>query len=80
MLEHGLLALGQGSMSCAGECYFGVMYVEWYGVCDYGGVHVHHICFDLCAVYGIGVCFNDCGVVCVVIRFLRLGVVCYVVV
>ena len=23
---------------------------------DYGGVHVFHVCFDLCVVYGIGVC------------------------
>ena len=47
---------------------FGVMYGEWYGICDfvvfsvveicvdYGGVYVFHVCFDLCIVYGVGIC------------------------
>ena len=46
------------------ECCFGIMYVEWYGICnfvvisavdvcaDYGGVYVFHVCFYLCVVYG----------------------------
>ena len=72
------------------ECYFGVMYCEWYGVCDfvmlsvveicanYGGVNVFHVCLNFGVAYGVGVCVNVCGVVCVVC-FLRLGVVCCVV-
>ena len=63
----------------------GVMYCEWYGVCDfivwsvvevcadYGGVNVFHVCLNFGVVYGVGVCVNVCGV------FLRLGVVCCVV-
>ena len=47
---------------CYGECCFGMMYVEWYGVCnfvvilaievcvDYGGVYVFHVGFGLCVV------------------------------
>ena len=27
--------LDQGTTGCSGECCFGVMYCEWYGVCDY---------------------------------------------
>ena len=42
-----------------GECCFGIMYCEWYGVCDfvvlsvvevcrdYGGVNVFHVCLNL---------------------------------
>ena len=60
------------------ECYFGVMYGEWYGVCDfvvlsvvelcvdYGGVNVFHVCLHFGVIYGVGVCVNVCGVVCVV--------------
>ena len=69
-----------------GECCFGLMYYEWYGVCnfvvlsvivvcaDYGGVNVFHVCLNFGVIYGVGVCVNVCGVVCVVC-FLRLGVV-----
>ena len=58
---------------------FGVMYCEWYGVCDfvvlsvvevcadYGGVNVFHVCLNCGVVYGVGVCVNVCGVVCVVV-------------
>ena len=68
---------------CSGECCFGIMYSEWYGVCDfvvlsavevcadYGGVNVFHVCLNLGVVYGVGVCVNVC--------FLCLGVVCCVV-
>ena len=57
--------LGQGTTGCPGECCFGVMYGEWYGVCDpavqsvaearadHGGVNVFHVCPNF-------------GVVCVV--------------
>ena len=27
--------LGQATTGCSGECCFGVMYGEWYGVCDF---------------------------------------------
>ena len=55
---------------------FGVMYCEWYGVCDfvvlsvlevcadYGGVNVYHVCLNSGVVYGVGVCVNVCVVVC----------------
>ena len=32
--------LGQGTTGCSGECCFGVMYCEWYGVCDFVVVSV----------------------------------------
>ena len=56
----------------------GVLLVEWYGVCDfvvfsvveicvdYDGVHVFHVCFYLCIVYGVGVCVDVFGVICVI--------------
>ena len=61
---------------CSGECCFGVMYCEWYRVCDfvllsvvevcadYGGVNVFHVCLNFGIVYGVRVCINVCGVVC----------------
>ena len=67
-----------------GECFFGVMYCEWYGVCDfvvlsvdevcadYGGVNVFHVCLNFGVVYGVGVCINVCGVVYVVVCCLLL--------
>ena len=76
--------------ACSGECCLGVMYCEWYGVCDfvlvsvvdvcadYGGVNVFHVCLDFGVVYGVGVCVKVCvkvcGVVCVVVCFLQMGV------
>ena len=66
--------LGQGATDYSGDCCFGVMYGEWYGVCDfvvlsvvevcaqYGGINVVHVCLDI-GVYGVGVCVNLCGVV-----------------
>ena len=62
----------------------GVLYCEWYGVCDfvvflvvevfadYGGVNVFHVCLNFGVVYGVGVCVNVCGVVCVVVCCLFL--------
>ena len=50
-------------LGCSGECCFGVMYCEWYGVCDfvvlsvvevcadYGGVNVFHVCLNFGVVY-----------------------------
>ena len=58
--------LGQGTTGYFGECYFGIMYVEWYDVRNfvvispvnvyaiYGGMCVFHVCFDLCVVYDVG--------------------------
>ena len=43
------------------------MYGKWFGVCDYGGVNVFHVCLDFGIVYGFGLCVNVCGVVCVVV-------------
>ena len=71
--------LGQGTTGWLGECCFGVMYGEWYGVCDfvvlsvaevgadYGGVNVFHVWLNFGVVYGVGVCVNVCGVFCVVV-------------
>ena len=71
--------LGQSTTGCLGECCFGVMYCEWYGVCDcvvlsvaevcadYGSVNVFHVCLNFGVVYSVGVCVNVCGVVCVVV-------------
>ena len=75
--------LGQGTTGCLGECCFGVMYCEWYGVCDFVVLsvvevcadYVFHVCLNFDLVYGVGVCVNVCGVVCVVLCFLCLGVV-----
>ena len=35
--------LGQGTTSFSVQCCFGVMYVEWYGICDYVVFSVVHI-------------------------------------
>ena len=76
--------LGQGTAGCYGKCCFGLMYCEWYGVCDfvvlsavevcadYGGVNVFHVCLNFGIVYCVGVCVNVCGVVCVVVDCLFL--------
>ena len=69
------------------ECFFGMMYCEWYGVCDFvvllvaevcadnGGVNVFHVCLNF-GGYGVGVCVNVCGVVCVVVCCLFIMPVC----
>ena len=74
--------LGQATTGGSGECCFGVMYGEWYGVCDfvalsvvevcvdYGGMNVFQVCLDFGVVYGVRVCVNVCGVVCVVVCYL----------
>ena len=51
----------------------GVMYCEWYGVCDFVVLSVVEVCAD----YGGVNVFQVCGVVCLVyvVCFLRLGVV-----
>ena len=71
---------GQGTTDCLSECCFGVMYGEWYGVCefvvevwvDYGGVNAFHVCLDFSVVYRVGVCVNVYGVVCIVVCCLFL--------
>ena len=67
--------LGQGTTVFSWECCVGVMYCEWYVVCDfvvlsvvevcadYGGVNVFHVCLNFGVVDGVGVCVNVCGVV-----------------
>ena len=36
--------LGQGTMGCSRECFFGVMYGEWFGVCDFVVLWVVKVC------------------------------------
>ena len=42
--------LGQGTPGCSGECCFGVMYREWYGVCDFVVLSVVEVCADYVGV------------------------------
>ena len=63
---------------------FGVMYCEWYCVCDfvvlsvvevcadYVGVNVFHVCLNFGIIYGVGICVHVCGIVCVVVCCLFL--------
>ena len=60
-------------MVSSGECCFGVMYCEWYCVCDFVVLSVVEVCAD----YGVGVCVNICDVVCVVVCCLFLMSGCY---
>ena len=74
--------LDQGKTDCLEECCFGVMYCQWYGVCDfvvlsvvevcavYGGVNVFHVCLNFGGVYGVRVYVS--GVVRVVVCCLFL--------
>ena len=74
-----------------GECCFGVMCCEWYGVCDfvvlsviepcadYGRVNVFHVCLNFSVVYGVGVCVHVCAVVCVVVCLFLMSGCCDVV-
>ena len=36
--------LDQGTMSCSGACCFGVIYGEWYGICDFVVFSVAGMC------------------------------------
>ena len=59
--------LGQGTTGYSGKCCFGVMYGEWYDVCDlvvlsivevcadYGGVNFFHVSLNFGVVYSVGV-------------------------
>ena len=67
--------LGQGTTGCSGECCFGVMYCEWYGVCDFVVLSVVKVCADYVGVNVFHVCLNFgvvYGVVCVVVCCLFL--------
>ena len=66
--------LGQGTTGFSVKCCFGVMYCEWYGVCDIVALSVVEVCADYGGVNVFHVCLNFGGVydVC----FLRLVVVC----
>ena len=43
--------LGQGTTGFSGEYCFGVMYGEWYGVCDYVVLSVVEVCVDYGGVH-----------------------------
>ena len=64
--------VGQGTTGCPGKCCFGMMYCEWYGVCDF----VVMSAVEVCADHGVGVCVNVCGVVCVVVCCFFLTSMC----
>ena len=68
---------GDGGLSswicCSGECCFGVMYGEWYGVCGFVVLSVVEVCADYGGVNVFHVCLNF-GVVCVV-GFVSLSTV-----
>ena len=34
-------------LSCSGECCFGMMYVEWYGVCNFVVFSVVEMCLTM---------------------------------
>ena len=38
--------LGHGTTGCLVECCFGVIYCEWYGVCDFVVLSVVEVCVD----------------------------------
>ena len=79
-----LFWVGPWYVGVIGECCFGVMYCEWYGVCnfvvlsvvevcaDYNGVNVFHVCLNFGVVYGVVVSVNVCGTVCVIVCCLFL--------
>ena len=57
--------LGQGTRGCCGACWFGVMYGEWYGVCDFVVLSVVEVCVELsvvevCVEYGGVNVFHVC--------------------
>ena len=49
--------MGQSTTGCSGECCFGVMYGEWYGVCDFVVLSVVAVCVDYGGVNVFQVCF-----------------------
>ena len=50
--------LGQVTTGCSGECCIGVMYCEWYGVCDFVVLSVVEVCADYGDVNVFHVCLN----------------------
>ena len=56
--------LDYGMTGCSGECCFRMMYIEWYGVCNFGVLRwlryvltivvcMCFMCFYLCIVSGV---------------------------
>ena len=58
--------LGHGTTGCSGECCFGVMYCEWYGVCDFVVLSVVRYMLTMVVLLYV-VCFLRLGVVCCVV-------------
>ena len=57
-MGHLFVGLGQGTTGCSGECYFGVMYCWWYGVCAFVVLSVVEVCSDYVGVNVFHVCLN----------------------
>ena len=47
----GCSELGQSMTGCSGKCCFGVMYCEWYGVCDSVVLSVVEVYADYIYIY-----------------------------
>ena len=65
--------LGQGTTGCSGKCCFGVMYCEWYGVCDFVVLSVVEVCADYGGVNVFRVCLNLAS--SMVLGFVSMSVV-----
>ena len=65
--------MGQGTTGCSGECCFGVMYCEWYGVCDLVVLSVVEVCVDYGGVNVFQICLNFC--MSMVLGFVSMSVV-----
>ena len=80
------LQRGHSGDGLIGKCCFGVMYCEWYGVCDFVVLSVVEVCADYSVVnvfhvflYGVGVCVNVCGVACFVVCYYKTATFIYAV-
>ena len=65
--------LGASTAGCSGEFCFGMMYVEWYGDCNFVVISVVEICVD----YGVCMCFMFVLIcaLCMVVVFVLMYVV-----